>query len=436
MKVKKELLRFGKHHAKGGTLDATPAWAQAKVDQFQKLKSKGIKPPVAWGHTLSALPLDPQKAQDEQRFQSSKFKAGDVTGLSIEGDKLFFEAEIPAVKRIDEHGNLIHEIEIEGKKVEGAISEVSGGFMDWMDGTGELHQDALIHVALCPLPVSANQSGFQKVETIPTPILLSTSTWFGASEAIESTDTRNTHRTQLATEPVMPDDEKKPKPGDDKPEEKKGAEAKADGEKKPDAEGEKPAEINTGKPVQTMLQEMGSIFNIGLPESLPSDPKAAFEMLYVAACATRSPASQEQMTMAPSPNGLGGQGVMLSTAIKDTGFAGTFAKNLDKSTRDALKARIEALKPRGLPEAQYKLLMAQVPALELSVNAESGDLIPSQLHLTLDVLESMAPSRKELATDSELTPVDPPAGKVKTDEEIYAAIEESSGIPSPIAATK
>jgi hypothetical protein len=406
MRVRKELLKLGKHHAKGGTLNATREWAEAKVKQTNDLIAKGIKPPVAWGHTSTAMPLDPTKREDEQKFHSSKFKAGDLVGLELEGDKIFFQAEVPGVKRIDEHGNLIHDVEINGETKEAAISEVSGGFWDWTDGQGELHKDALIHVALCPLPVSAGQTGFQPA---PQPILLSTSTWFGAIDAIESNDPAK-KVTELATEPDM-DEPKKPeteeKPTEDKPAKK--------------------APVN----VQERLKTIGDKFKIGLPDQLPDNPEDALELLYVAACVVAGP--QEEETLTPEPNPTTGS-IMLSTAVKESGWAGTAARHLETTTRDGLKSRIELLKKRGLGKEDHEKLLAQVPKLELSLNPADGKVIDTHLHDMLTVLERNLPSRKELATSTELTEEKPPVADAKAKaEETLKHLEEKGIIPKPRA---
>lgn len=411
MRFRKELLKVGKHHTKAGILNATPEWIDERIEQYRRMRDKGIKSPIAWGHNLTALPLDAQARQDEIRFHASKYKAGDVLNITRDGDTVYLEGDVPAIKRIDDAGHLIHEVEVNGVKQEAAISEVSAGFHDWTDGQGETHKDALIHVALCSLPVSMNQKGFEPVNQQP--ILLSTSTWFGAIEPIADADTRK----QLATEPDMADDTKTPETETPEPEKEKEETPKT-----------------ATKPVPEMLKEIGDKFKVGLPDTLPSDPIEALNLLYVAACAVAGPNTEDDLMAEPNPTNVTGGGIMLSTAVKEKGWAGTAAKALDTSTRDALKARIEALKPRGLQDADYKALTAQVPAMELSVCPDDGKVLPTSLHSTLDILERNLPSRKELATETELeevpNPNKPPDPAEKAQQTL--ATLEANGVIKPL----
>lgn len=427
MKVRKELLRLGKHHARGGMLDATQDWADRKIEQANKLIAKGVRLPFAWGHAKKALPLDPEDAKDERQFEASKFNAGYIERLERLGDRIFVEGEIPAVKRIDDAGNLIHDVEIEGKKTEAAISEVSAGFDTWIDGQGDKHDDCLIHVALCTHPIYAGQSGFAVAEENRPPILLSASTWFGASDAIGSTDTRV--RKTLAAEPDMADelkDKKDEKPGDDKPESKDKADKKPDESTEEDKpkEGEGP-----GKAVPDMMKEIGEIFKIGLPEQLPSDHKAALEMLYIAACASKPP-QEEELKMANQPNNSTGA-IMLSAALKGNDWTAAVAKSLDSSTREGLKKRIEALKARGLSEQDQKDFLEMLPRLELSVDPTSGQVQDTDLHKSLTILERNLPTRKELAADSELTEHAPPVHDPKEKAKKTLEELEKNGVIAP-----
>ncbi|MBL8824909.1 MAG: hypothetical protein JNJ77_20145 [Planctomycetia bacterium] len=385
MRVRKELLRIGKHHTKNGVLNATPEFIDQRIAQFRQLKEKGVKVPVAWGHNSQALPLDPHARQDEQRFHQSKYKAGDLLDLVRVEDKVYMEAEIPAVKRV-ENGNLIHDVEVDGQKKEAAISEVSAGFFDWTDGQGELHKDALIHVALCPLPVAMGQEGFQPAAQ---PVLLSTSTWFGAIDANGSTEPR------------------KPKHlGTDMDDEKKQTEPEAtDTPEATEKEKEKPS---TSKPVSELFKEIGEKLKIGLPDKVPGSAEEALELLHAAACVIAGPAQEDELVDAPNPANGTASGMMLSTAIKEKGWAGQAARNLDASTREGLKARIEALKKRGLSDDDYKDFLGQVPKLELSVNPDDGKVIDTHLHRLLTFAERNLPKPHELATDTELTDVPNP----------------------------
>lgn len=421
MIVEKELLRLGRLQTPNGVLEATPAWADERVAQYRRMRAKGATSPVAWGHSLKALPLDPEKAKDEQRYHASKYKAGNVLDLRRDGDRLLVKLDVPAVKRIDESGNLIHEVEIDGQKKEAAINEVSAGFQDWQDGQGELHQDALIHVALCPLPVSMGQEGFRQVPETKPVLMLSTASYLGAIGS--NVDSKNhSQRTELATEPKAMPDELKEKGTETTESEKPEAEEKT----------EKPDETKTPtKPVGDMLKVIGDKFKIGLPDTLPGDPLEALEMLYVAACAIGGPTQEEELMAATSPNINTSGGLMLSTAMKDKSWAGTMARTLDKNTREGLKARIAKLKGRGLQKEDEEAMLAQVPALELSANPETGEVVETPLHRMLTVLERNLPSRKELATETELEEVPNPIKSTREKAEQTLQALEDNGVIEP-----
>lgn len=429
MRVRKEVLKLGKHHAQGGELDATAEWVDEKIAQAARMMGKGIRLPFIWGHQSEGWPLDPKARKDKRQLTEAKFNAGYVDKIERIDDRVFVEGEIPAVKRIDESGNLIHDVELsDGSKAEAAISEVSAGFDTWTDGKKEKHQDCLIHVALCTHPVYADQGGFALAEENRPPILLSGSTWFGTSDPIVDADSTRTELAAMADDP----NKKKPaettekvtaeKPGDDQ-------QKKDGGEDKPEAS--KPGEETPERSVAQTCQEISQYLELGLPDNMPDNAEKALEWIYIAACVKGKPAPTEELTMADAAAGSIGNPLMLSAAMKGDGAAATLAKNLDKSTRAALKSRIEALKARGVPDV--KDLLDELPRLELSISPE-GEVIDTHLHKTLTMLEKHLPTRKELAADSELTDAEPPAtgkgDKAEQNQQTIKELEKNKIVPS------
>lgn len=431
MIVEKELLKIGRHKTKNGELIASEEWADERVKQYKAMRQKGIKSPVFWGHNSKAYPepLDQAKRIDEHNFATSKYRAGDVVDLFRRGDRLRVKMDVPGIKRIEE-GKLIYDVELpDGRKVEGAISEVSGGFQNWQDGAGELHPDALIHVALCSLPVSMDQEGFENGEKSEGkgPILLSTSTWLCEARPNCHTETR---KRELATGQAMPDETK---PEADEQTEPK-LETPKDKAKETEEENHESGDKIT---TNTILEKCSEVFKFGLPEKLPQDPYKALELIYQAACAIKAPETEGDLEVAKQPNTTSGGPILLSTMTE--GPSALLAKNLEKRTRQGYLARIDSLKNRGLTEEYHKKLSAMVPALELSLNPESGEVLETNLDTYLDILEKNLPSKTELSTETELEEVKSPTPDKpgeKTDEQIYNEIEQNTGIPSPLQKAK
>lgn len=421
MLVRKSVLPVGTHHAPNGVLNATPEWCRERAQLFADLRKRGIQFPVAWGHQSKALPLDVEKAKDEQSFFKSKYNAGTLLSFDFDEAKqeLVMEADIPAAKRIDADGAIIFDTEIEGTgKVEGKIAEVSAGFWDWTDGQGKTHKDCPIHVALTPLPVVAGQSGFVPVEDTAKPvILLSTRTRFGPIS--ESSHTPSTQPVTLATERTMPDEPKDKKPEGEKPE----------GDK-PEGDPKKDSKLKSGKSVSERVTDIAKWLQIGTPEIIPDDADEALDLLYIAAAAIRGPASEENEIVADQSPNTGTGPVMLSTLITTGGPHVAAMKKIDKDEREKLNARIDALKGRGLSDPDFAELKGQVPKLELSLTQE-GELVPHALAKTLDILERNLPTKKELATATgDVVEVELPVkdGREKS-KAVLQQLEENGIIP-------
>lgn len=166
--VRKLLLRPGVHHAPQGVLEAPPKRVRNWARTFKEMKKAGLRIPCCWGHQPGAVPADASDdARAERQYYLSRYNAGyledlvadgaanldavlDVPGCSLEGDKLVAWTRLP-----------------DGREVKTAVGEVSAAIRDWTDGTGRLWKDAIIHVALTPLPVVGNQTGFRSLSSVP-----------------------------------------------------------------------------------------------------------------------------------------------------------------------------------------------------------------------------------------------------------------------------
>lgn len=187
--VRKIILSPGVYHAPQGRLHATPERVKRWADTFRRMKANGIRVPVCWGHQPGAIPGDGQDKAGRQ-YELSRFNAGYVTNMqrTADGD-LEGELDIPGAE-VDEDGNLVTWAKMpDGRKVRCAIKEVSAAIRDWQDGSGRQWPDAIMHVALVPLPVVAGQEGFEAslaTESEPGEIHLSLSAYLGGEDEEET----------------------------------------------------------------------------------------------------------------------------------------------------------------------------------------------------------------------------------------------------------
>lgn len=158
---KKVILSPGVYHAPQGKLHATPDRVRGWARTFKRMQKNGIRVPICWGHQPGAIPGDGQDKSNRQ-YELSRFNAGYIRDMQVasSGD-LEGVLDIPGAD-VDEDGNLVTWAQMpDGRKVRCAIKEVSAAIRDWKDGQGRQWPDAIMHVALVPLPVVAGQEGFE-----------------------------------------------------------------------------------------------------------------------------------------------------------------------------------------------------------------------------------------------------------------------------------
>lgn len=162
----KVLLRNGIYAAPQGQFEATPERLRHFVSQFQEMRRRGIRVPVAWGHQPKAIPGDDEERAQKQ-YYLSHFNAGYLDDLDYDEQtgRLKGKPNVPGAD-CDENGNIVTECTLpDGRKVKSACGEVSIAVKDWKDGKGKLWKDSIIHVAITPLPVVAGQDGFRALST-------------------------------------------------------------------------------------------------------------------------------------------------------------------------------------------------------------------------------------------------------------------------------
>ncbi len=155
----------------GSWLHATDQRMRRWPKVVQELSAKGIRIPVAWGHQPFAEPLDADAnpsdplVQARREYLNSAMNAGFVTGMEYDPEtgNLWVEGEAPGLEN-DEKGNLVSWVKLpSGHQLKTAVREVSLSFNNWKTGKGEVYRDVPIHLALCVLPRSEGQAGFEKL---------------------------------------------------------------------------------------------------------------------------------------------------------------------------------------------------------------------------------------------------------------------------------
>jgi hypothetical protein len=166
-RVYKLLLRPSLYSAPQGVLKATPARLKHWIRTFRRMKAKGIRVPIGHGHQPQALPGD-ASARARNQYYLGALNAGYLDALDL--DKrggLRAVLDCPGYD-LDDKGNLVAWTRLgDGREVRTAIAEVSAAIRDWTDGTGETWPDAIVHIALTPLPVAHGTGPFTPAPIAP-----------------------------------------------------------------------------------------------------------------------------------------------------------------------------------------------------------------------------------------------------------------------------
>ncbi|OGT57675.1 MAG: hypothetical protein A3E01_02755 [Gammaproteobacteria bacterium RIFCSPHIGHO2_12_FULL_63_22] len=148
MEFRKHILNAGTYRAPKRTIRITPERIRHWCEQFDRMSQAGLQIPVPWGH-VNSTPRTP----DEEEFWSSKYNAGFVKSLKTdEAGRLLAELEIP--------------LEEDARRVGTVVREVSPEICDrFRDGSGNVWEDVITHVALVNMPVAAGQENFEPAGT-------------------------------------------------------------------------------------------------------------------------------------------------------------------------------------------------------------------------------------------------------------------------------
>ena len=157
MKFKKEIVSSGVYLVQGAdgvrryeviTDDRLGHWA----DKQTEMVNSGMQIPAPWQHDLKSLPENTAKisASGQGISESSKDNAGYWDRLWVENHTLMGEFDCPN--------------EEDAKKVGATVRETSVyACPRYVDGSGTVWEDALMHIALVTHAVENNQSNFEKV---------------------------------------------------------------------------------------------------------------------------------------------------------------------------------------------------------------------------------------------------------------------------------
>jgi len=207
-KVSGLLARVGVHQARGGVYHATPERFRNHVRQFQAMKAAGHKVPVCWGHQPGAKPATAAE-RAELEYWKSKFNAGHLEDLRFDEAKgeMHFAADVPGAER-DAQGRLVTWTRLpDGREVQSAISEVSAAIHNFTAGDAREYPDAVTHVALCVLPIIADQPPLNAAELsadIGEPLYLAASTFLYELGSAPVADEKLPEKPAETTTPEKP----------------------------------------------------------------------------------------------------------------------------------------------------------------------------------------------------------------------------------------
>lgn len=379
---RKILIRPGVYAPPQGVLHAPASRVRSWAEKFRAMSAAGIKIPVSYGHQPDAWPLDPRSSDPDRarrEYHLSAFNAGYLGGMDCGNDGgLAASFACPGLD-MDESGNLTCWRRLpDGTEVKTAIGEVSVAIKDWRDGTGKNWEDAIVHVALTPLPVAHGTGGFTLAcgrEDAPITLSLSSLLYTLSSDTQEATDMA---------------DEKESKP-----------EAGTEG-----------GGTDHFKDALAFLSRKG----VSLPED--TTPENVWERLCVAGHAIENAGTDAPAELPPEePDGdepdpdegveysgeddpLAGteeeaRPVMMSLATARTKAEKLFIGREQERHRKDLLKRIDALQKRGVSRERLDRLREQANGYTLSMTGD-GELVESNVDFLLSSLEDLAPPKHPL----------------------------------------
>jgi hypothetical protein len=188
-RLEKLLLRTGIYQAPQGKLVASKDRMARWARRFKDMTAAGLKVPVAWGHQPDAVPGDADDRAARQ-YYLSRFNAGYLEDLKFDPatGAMTISADCPGLE-VDDKGNAVCWTRLpDGREVKTAVGEVSAAIRPFRDGKGREWDDAVVHVAITPLPVFAGQTGFKALPGDGNTFTLSLADWSGAELSTEGDD--------------------------------------------------------------------------------------------------------------------------------------------------------------------------------------------------------------------------------------------------------
>lgn len=428
--VHKVLVRPAVYTTPQGVLHAYPSRVKGWADTWRRMSEAGIKVPVSYGHQPRALPLDPTASREQSAYHFSALNAGyvadmsfdpatgnlssklDCPGMELDGDKLVAWTKLP-----------------DGREVKTAIGEVSVAIKKWTDGQGREWPDAIVHVALTPLPVAHGTGGFEHALSC-------------VGDPMGYTLSLNSALYELATESDMEDeydDDLDDSPSDL---ENDGAETLPEAEPEPEMEPEPEPEpagpLGGGEHFTAGLEFMAKK-GIRLPPD--TTPENFWERLAVISHALGHENHDEGSLLDddddlddlndddedddtnPRPSRDDAmeeqRPILMSLATAETDRERILLGREQERHRKRQLARIDKLVKRGLTTAKADKLRERVASYELSMSDE-GAVAEQDLDFMLSSLEEMIPETHPLTRMKTASEVGQPAPKQETAAESHA----------------
>lgn len=388
--VRKTLLPLGKHVSPDGEVDVTPDRVKHWVETFQKQKQNKIKIPMPWGHQRLATP-------DNKEFIRSRFNAGTLKDLMVGPDgSLDGILEAPGLQ--EENGQLVSIAKMDdGTPVKTSIADVSVGiFPDWKDGKGNEWNDMIGHVALAPLPVWADQSGFQSLSTAEQKVVyLSTVTRMANTDTEESDLKGKVEKASSATEDDGDDNEGAAKTLD-------SMFQSAGEEANPEQERVQRiiatfAQLSTPFPPDTtpenFVERLDTVIGVlaaRLKLEEQQEAQAEAEKAKMQQTNDQKDQQKPKEEQPPTPQ------MMLSTlkAVQENPLLKALLDEKLESKITSRKARLAALAERGLPDAEVTRLSAEPIRMSTIIDPQGTKLLDDATDKEIALLERVLPDKK------------------------------------------
>lgn len=381
------------------------------VQEFRKMKDKGLIVPVPWGHRVDAIPrnakvyLSSLNKSNEGEFV--KNNATYIDELMVDDKGLWMVAANPPGYKVKD-GKLVNE------STSTQVAEFSVGIGNLTDRDGDAYDDVILHAAIVPYPVINNQppiialSASSPSRDAKFTQLLSRTHSMAKNMPDKDSEDVVDEVSEVDDEPVMPES------GDAEADAANEGEGVEVAEEMSETPAEESVEVDAVKPMpgaegsKDFTTSMDMLRQLGL--DIPNDISEADGWRYLAT-ALRTAVSMGAKFQKPSPDGDSEQSTKLSTEsgggpmgqvtaetppillsatkVKDP-IARKLAQREEARMRADLQSAWDEAKKLGCPVAIADREAKKSQTLLLSLNSKTGEAVtPEEVRAAKLVLEIM-----------------------------------------------